>query len=84
MTEADLAGLSFCESVSATSRSRWHLRRLTTVGPWTGGGIDTPSLCGRVKVGLGWDLEVPVTLMRVAEECPDCRAKLAEGSEVGE
>ncbi len=34
------------------------MRVLTDKGPKFGGGVDTPSLCGRVGVGLGWDLNV--------------------------
>jgi len=49
---------SFCESIHATSLSKWHIRRLTDEGPKHGGGIDTDSLCGRVEKGRGWDLEV--------------------------
>ena len=49
---------SFCESVHASSRSKWHIRRLTEKGPKYGGGIDTKSLCGAVSAG--WDLRVPI------------------------
>lgn len=49
--------LSFCESVHASGQSKWHLRPLTTKSKKLGGGVDTPSLCGLVKDGNGWDLE---------------------------
>lgn len=50
---------SFCESVHASSLSPWHIRPLTDAGRKLGGGVDTPSLCGRVEVDKGWDLSVP-------------------------
>lgn len=54
---------SFCESVTASSISPWCIRPLTETGKHIGGGVDTPSLCGRVrpsgKTGLGgWDLAI--------------------------
>ena len=54
---------SFCEGVWATSGSPWHIRKLTDQGQKLGGGIDTPSLCGRVGPPKtnGWDLEVELT-----------------------
>ena len=39
---------------SATSNSPWHIRQLTEAGKKMGGGIDTPSLCGRKQ--NGWDV----------------------------
>jgi hypothetical protein len=71
----NLKGLSFCESVYASSMSRWHIRELTEVGLKLGGGIDTPSLCRRVLAPKGWDLQVPVTEERVTNlgtTCPEC------------
>lgn len=53
---------SFCESVTATSRSPWCIRLLTKQGRKCGGGIDTPSLCGRVQPPNGWDIAVSFTL----------------------
>lgn len=63
---------SLCEGVRATSMSPWHLRRLTEKGPKYGGGIDTGSLCGRVKVRWGWDLNVTITPHHLGHTCPDC------------
>jgi len=63
---------TFCESVFATGRSRWHIRRTTDVGPKFGGGIDTDSLCGHVKAGRGWDLEVRITEQHLEHACPGC------------
>lgn len=44
---------SYCESVTATGTSPWHIRRLTEIGRKLGGGADTPALCGRE---VSWDL----------------------------
>jgi hypothetical protein len=66
---------SFCESVTATSISPWCIRRPTSVGRKLGGGVDTPSLCGRVKIGLGWDLKVPVDVAH-RSACPRCVEEL--------
>jgi hypothetical protein len=61
---------SFCESVTASSTSPWHIRKLDAAGLKPSGGITTPSLCGRIRpFGLnqdppgfgGWDLRVPIT-----------------------
>lgn len=49
---------SFCESITATGSSPWCVRILTDNGLFFGGGVDTESLCGRVRVGSGWDLNV--------------------------
>jgi hypothetical protein len=60
---------AFCESV--TGIGPWHIRKLGPAGLKLGGGIDTPSLCGRLRPlgdhtaerlgGGGWDLEVRIT-----------------------
>lgn len=65
---------SFCESVHASSISPWHLRKLTEVGQKLGGGVDTPSLCGRVKERQGWDLDVEITEHHLGHACPTCVA----------
>ncbi len=65
---------SFCESVTATSRSPWCIRVLTEQGQKLGGGVDTPSLCGRVQPppkGNGWDLPVVFTVHHPSA-CPKC------------
>lgn len=68
---------AFCESIHAGGRSPWHVRRITPgVGLMLGGGIDTPSLCGRVR--RGWDLRVRITPSHFAVPnlaCPDCAAE---------
>ena len=68
-------GYSFCESVHAGNLSPWHLRRLTDQGMKLPGGIDTSSLCGRVKSPYGWDLNVPVSLTHPSA-CKECLRKL--------
>lgn len=73
---------SFCESVTATSMSPWHIRRLTKVGRKLGGGIDTPSLCGRVRKEKGWDLETPINAFHLANGCcPECLKLFEEQKE---
>lgn len=47
---------SLCESVTASSISPWCIRPLTETGKHLTGGVDTPSLCGRVREHYGWDL----------------------------
>ncbi len=49
---------AFCESVHATGRSRWHIRKLDDAGLKLGGGITTPSLCSHID--RGWDLSVRI------------------------
>jgi hypothetical protein len=61
---------SFCESIWAGPTSSWHIRELPGARR-LGGGIDTVSLCGRVKTG--WDLEVPLTKFHLEKNtCKDC------------
>ena len=75
---------SFCEPSFAGSLVRWCIRELSVQGPKYTGGIDTPSLCGRVQpfgakvsgkknpgVG-GWDVRVEMTALHVAHACPEC------------
>ncbi len=59
---------AFCESV--TGIGPWHIRKLSEAGLKLDGGIDTPTLCGRVRPfgdtadrvgGGGWDLNVRIT-----------------------
>ena len=73
---------AFCESDMATSHSPWHIRWLTAKGLCLGGGIDTDSLCGRVKYPRGWDLSVPFSAKRAAQDdiCKVCRVKYEEES----
>lgn len=67
--------LSFCESIHAGPTSPWHIRAREEDMPLKfGGGIQTTSLCGRVKTG--WDLEVPVSKNHYDHTCKDCLAAL--------
>ena len=62
---------SFCESVFATSTSKWHIRPLTIQGKKLGGGIDTDSLCGLVTTG--WDLDVEINEFHLRNNiCDKC------------
>ena len=72
---------AFCESVHAGPLAPWHIRKLSDTGLKLRGGIDTPSLCGRVRPfgdesgehrGTGgWDLRVRIL--------PRHFAKVADG-----
>jgi hypothetical protein len=74
-----MTAFSFCESVTATSYSKWHIRRLTKAGKKFGGGIDTGSLCGLIKLPLGgWDLEVDITKHHLTHCCSKCKALYLE------
>lgn len=70
---------SFCEPVWVGSAARWCVRPLTDRGRKLGGGVDTPSLCGRVDPakGGGWDLsyECQVSLDH-PHMCLRCRDEL--------
>lgn len=52
---------TFCEPEWASGHGLWCIRATTEVGPKHGGGVDTASLCGRVPVHRGWDLEARIT-----------------------
>lgn len=78
METSAFSGYSFCESLWASSKSRWHIRKLTSVGRKTGGGVDTASLCTHVQPGKGWDLEVPITEQHLTHCCEACRTALLQ------
>ncbi len=61
---------SFCESVHVTGPSPWHIRKLDPAGRMLGGGITTPSLCGRVD--RGWDLSVVISIHHLGHSCRAC------------
>lgn len=69
---------AYCEPVSASSMSYWHIRKLGPKGLRPNGGADTKALCGRV---VSWDLRVP--LVQHNRTCPQCWAEydklMAEG-----
>jgi len=74
----EVPGYAFCEPVYASASGRWHIRKVEG-RLYLGGGIDTPSLCGKVKpfgpeygaLG-GWDLNVKITEHHLGHCCPDC------------
>lgn len=67
---------AFCESVHATGRSPWHIRKVPDGILKLGGGITTPSLCGTIKItgfgANGWDLNVRITDQQLTHACPRC------------
>lgn len=72
---------SLCESVHATAISPYCIRELTEKGSKLGGGIDTDSLCGRVKKHEGWDSGLPfesLPNLTTAPICKKCRELLEE------
>lgn len=52
--------LAFCERVTATATSPWHIRRVGPEGLKLGGNAPDTTLCG-ASLGKGWDLKTPVT-----------------------
>lgn len=64
--------LSYCESVSASGNSKWHLRNTISGDRMLGGGINTPSLCGFVRPPYGWDLVTLVSTMHDKHTCKHC------------
>jgi hypothetical protein len=74
---------SFCEPSHAGPLARWCVRPLTEKGRKLGGGVDTPSLCGRVDPakGGGWDLSAKCEVSADHPHmCPRCREKLLQGA----
>lgn len=69
---------SFCESVTASSISPWCIRELSIAnGRKLGGGIDSDSLCGRVRATWGWDLPIDVDPSH-PKACVKCAALLID------
>lgn len=60
---------SFCETVTASGATPWHIRPLTAKGRMLSGGADTPSLCGRI---VAWDVAVDLTPQRLSRACKRC------------
>lgn len=69
--------MSFCEPVHVTGPDPWCVRILTDAGLKFGGGVDTESLCGRVRKGQGWDVKVKFDAEH-EHMCSRCREKLGE------
>jgi hypothetical protein len=63
---------AFCEGVTASGSSPWHLRPVMATGLHLGGGIDTNSLCGAVRAPYGWDIDVAVSEQHLGHACRDC------------
>lgn len=72
---------AYCESVYAGGSSPWHIRKIVPgVGLKLGGGIDSTSLCGRVKPmdkggAGGWDLRVRISSKNLLGACAACTAE---------
>lgn len=81
--ELQLPRLSFCEPVTAASSTAIHIRILSPQGRYLGGGVDTPSLCGRA---MAWDTEGPVTdeSVGIRGTCPQCRLIFREARQMQE
>jgi len=78
---ATIDDYAFCEAVTASGSSPWHIRELTPAGKKLSGGVDTPSLCGHVRPPYGWDLTpvVNLTITRACRRCADVlRARLGQ------
>jgi len=77
--------LLFCEPAMVTGAGWWCLRFVGEKGEMFGGGVDTPSLCGRVDPEFnGWDIDVRVTQARLDHSyiaCTRCRAIFKELSQ---
>lgn len=79
---------AFCEPHNCAPGRGWCIRVLSPLGLRTGGGIDTPSLCGRVKSlesgGVGghdFSLSVDDILEKddAREVCRECLVKWRTG-----
>jgi hypothetical protein len=62
---------AFCETITATGATPWHIRKLSDKGIKIGGGADTPALCGRV---VSWDIGVKMTPGQIQNTCHKCVA----------
>ena len=76
----EIPTFAFCEPAVAGPLAPWCIRPVTAKGLKLVGGVDTPSLCGRVTPkGGGWDLNVRITDDQLARTrppvCPRCLAE---------
>jgi len=90
LSSARLSAYAFCEPTCAGPCAPWCIRPLTAAGKKLGGGVDTPSLCGRVQPADtggfgGWDVEPAVGEGWLGPDaagrsiaCRKCVAKLRE------
>jgi hypothetical protein len=81
----DLSAYSFCEPSTAGPSAPWCIRKLSKSGRKLSGGVDTASLCGRVKpsdVGGwgGWDVAAATRGVSLDHPfaCKKCVVKLRE------
>lgn len=70
-----MSNYAFCERVTATAESPWHIRLVGSEGLKLGGGAPDSTLCGR-PLHKGWDLQLHVDDESVDGRhiCADCSA----------
>lgn len=69
--DGTVAIYSFCETVTATSVSKWHIRKTVRKDLKFGGGVTEPALCGR---SVSWDIRAEVTQRSATElACSTCK-----------
>jgi len=70
---------SFCEPDTASSLSRWHIRRVGPEGIKTGGGVYVAPLCWEENRNYpwrnGWDVGVEFDPRHFEHACPRCVEK---------
>jgi hypothetical protein len=60
---------SYCETITASATTPWHIRQLTKKGQMFGGGADTLALCG---CKVAWDLvSTCANLSHVCRRCAE-------------
>ena len=74
---------AFCESVTASGTSPWHIRELSEQGLKLGGGIDRSSFCGCVKPPHGWDLRAEITDKHLGHACKECASEYRKRTDLG-
>jgi len=77
---------AFCEPVTASSHSRWHIRKVGPEGLKLGGGASAP-LCFPERGWdwiNGWDLEVAITEQHLGCACQMCRKLYEEQKNASE
>jgi len=73
IAEPDRPEYSFCETVTATATSPWHIRKLTEKGKKLGGGADSLALCG---IMVSWDLKTDIDEIHLKHACKKCVERL--------
>jgi hypothetical protein len=65
---------SFCKGFFASSKSAPHIRKKNVgIGFGLTGGIQTPSLCGKLRVNRGEDMLEAVDSVSVKRACRRCQ-----------